>query len=449
MISSSIKKIVGTGNRFRDPIYGFICISDDEKRIVDTRIFQRLRKVHQLALEKYVYTGAEHTRFGHSLGVLHTATKLLESLFSEILPDSELFSSTQPDTIIKTLRFAALLHDVGHLPFSHGTESVLLPDGIEHEHISAYIVENHPEISGIIKSAGVLPESVASLFVSRKGRNYSPFELLLKTIVSGHLDADRADYLLRDSYYCGVKYGVYDFDRYLGAMKLKIGDDGSPQIYVKSDDVPIVEEFLLARYHYTVQVPYHRTRTMYDMALGEFVKGDKHSQGPLFEHYDRIFEFDGPTIESMSFCEFETFNDYTFFRYLDEYSDDCYWANVLKRDREHLCMIAEGIGQKKDTKRSMEAALRVLNEQKMAEGVDFFLWNPKLFELQKFHEETEPIMVYNRWGHYLGPIDNYSVLFDGLENKALFMWRIYVKSEMPEKVRIKLRNMIANEGRRR
>ena len=132
-----IDEIVGKGNRFRDPIYGFVYLSDAEQRIVDTPIFQRLRRIHQLALEKYVYPGAEHSRFGHSLGVVHTATRLYESLFSK--PDH--LTPRQIDgkrQAIKTLRFAALLHDIGHLPFSHAVELELLPNGIGHEDVSAF-----------------------------------------------------------------------------------------------------------------------------------------------------------------------------------------------------------------------------------------------------------------------------------------------------------------------
>ena len=431
MITAALRSIVGSKNRFRDPIYGFIALSDDEVRIVDTSIFQRLRRIHQLALEKYVYTGAEHSRFCHSLGVVHTATRLFESLLSNVTDGLEDIAVS-----IKTLRFAALLHDIGHLPFSHGIEEELLPAGMKHEQISAHIIEHHPEITRILEGAGVRPSSVAALIVPRKRRVASANEALLKMIISGHLDADRADYLLRDSYYCGVKYGVYDFERYLSAMRVM--DVKSPQIWIKSDDVPIIEEFLLARYHSNIQISFHRTRTMYDIALREFVQNEKRNKGEIFRLFEESFSFNGRRIAHLDFEKFETLNDYTFFFYLDRYSREDYWAQCLRRGREHLSMLKEYIRPVRDGLRDMKKALRALARAGFEEGKDFYSWNTD-FKLHKFDEEVDPIRVYDKHSRKdLGGIDNYSMLFKMSEGKVVFMWRIYVRADMNEQARKKM-----------
>ncbi len=114
----------------RDPIYGFIPLTKLEMEIIDTPIFQRLRRIHQLALTKYVYPSAEHSRFVHSIGVMHCASLIYEGIFNHKQTD---VLSQPTSKKLQLLRLAALLHDVGHLPFSHAAEEELLPPGITHE----------------------------------------------------------------------------------------------------------------------------------------------------------------------------------------------------------------------------------------------------------------------------------------------------------------------------
>jgi HD superfamily phosphohydrolase len=384
-IAAALKKIKYTG-RLRDPIYGFIMLSDAEKRIVDTPIFQRLRRIHQLALEKYVYPGAEHTRFGHSLGVLHAATRMCESIFQE----ADMSETTEDGLCVnlKTLRFAALLHDIGHLPFSHSAEDIFLPEGIGHEQISAYIIENYRPIKDIISKEGVNPENVAR-FISPKPKKGlpSPEELppIFKMIISGHLDADRADYLLRDSYFCGVKYGVYDFDRYVSAMKAD--NIYSPQTWISSDDVPIMEEFLMARYQYNLQVPFHRTRVMYDIALGEFLNRakDADKKSDFFRKVSAAIQVENGKISAIDFEGFVKLNDYSFFSYIDECPPDDYWAGVLRRG-PHLTLAIEGFGEKDDCERDFQNKIGLLESNNHKEKVDFFPWKQTM-RLHKMEEE--------------------------------------------------------------
>lgn len=260
---------IGVKHRFRDPLYGYVWLTEEERRIIDTPLFQRLRRIHQLALTKYVYPTAEHSRFVHSLGVVHCATAIFSGLFEHQLTT---ISKADLTRMLKLLRFAALLHDIGHLPFSHATEKVLL-DSISHEDVSQFIIRNYQPIVDILEEDAPI---VASILSSKVKKKYK----ILHEIISGNLDADRADYLLRDSYYCGVKYGEYDFVRYAQSFGARDDIDNYLRLIVNERDIFVIESFLVARYHYTLQVPYHRTRTGYDLALDVYLK-EKKQKGEL------------------------------------------------------------------------------------------------------------------------------------------------------------------------
>jgi HD superfamily phosphohydrolase len=135
--------------RFRDPIRGFIELSPLERAIVDTQPFQRLRNIHQLGLSYLVYHGAEHSRFGHSLGVMYLATIAYDNVMKK---HQGLFTKEQQDWFRQILRIMALTHDLGHPPFSHGTEDVL-PDGLEHEDYTEAVIA-HTKIAEYINEIG-------------------------------------------------------------------------------------------------------------------------------------------------------------------------------------------------------------------------------------------------------------------------------------------------------
>jgi len=237
----------------RDPVHGFIHRRDAEEKIIDTPIFQRLRRIKQLAMANLVYPGATHTRFDHSIGVMHVA-----GLMGEILLDD-------PDEI-EIVRLAALLHDIGHGPFSHVSENLLEifaqqgdfgKGGREkiHELITAKIINSNPEI------VGILGEDRARQIVDiLKGRA----DPLLTSIVSGPVDADKQDYLLRDSLFCGVKYGIFDMERLHNTMK-SYEDRGERSLgIIGPDGIHALEQYILAKYYITRQVYRHKVRLITD-----------------------------------------------------------------------------------------------------------------------------------------------------------------------------------------
>lgn len=311
-------QIVGVKHRFRDPIYGFVYLNDFELKILDTPIFQRLRRIHQLALTKYVYPTAEHSRFVHSIGTMHCATLILSGIFSH----KRVSVTMHPDkTYIQTLRFAALLHDIGHLPFSHAAEQEWI-GGLSHEDLGQYIILNYRDIREIVQDAGVDINEVAGLLSKKPKAKYK----LLHEIISGQLDADRADYLLRDSYCCGVKYGEYDFSRFLQIFTAREDETyGFLSIVIDENDLPVVEDILISRYHYYLQIPFHRTRTAYDLVLKKFLRDNTELL--------KGFEIASGKIKSIDFDMFCDLDDYFVYeRIKAESKRGNRWAKYLMRE---------------------------------------------------------------------------------------------------------------------
>ena len=202
-------------HRVRCPIHGFIHFSENERYVIDHPLFRRLRYIRQLALTEFVYPGATHTRFEHSLGVMEVATQafdslaakqgtLLEDLFKEVAG----FEREPLALARQYLRLAALLHDVGHASFSHAAEQLAHGD-VGHEALSTRIVREPDLLGGVL--TGRFPADCAMRVaqIIEGGPDLPPQLQVLHTLVSGEMDADRTDYLLRDSLHCGVDYGKF------------------------------------------------------------------------------------------------------------------------------------------------------------------------------------------------------------------------------------------------
>lgn len=262
--------------KFRDPVHGYIDVRPWERKIIDSRPFQRLRGIKQLALTHLVYHGAEHTRFGHSIGVMHLVTRSFRSVVAKC---ADLFPREKTDWYEQILRLMALTHDLGHAPFSHGSESVF-PDGLEHEDFTDNIVME-TEIADYIKEIGteftkkygrdfdITPELICSVY---RGKNISnPDFIFLRKFMDSELDCDKMDYLLRDSHYCGVNYGKYDIDRLISCLTAyKQGNH--VYLAIEKGGIHAFEEFVLARYFMFVQVYFHKTRRFLDRMLVDYLR---------------------------------------------------------------------------------------------------------------------------------------------------------------------------------
>ncbi|MCB9482097.1 MAG: HD domain-containing protein [Desulfobacteraceae bacterium] len=377
-----------TNHRFRDPIYGFIEVNDSELKIIDSPIFQRLRRIHQLALTKYIYPTAEHSRFTHSLGVLQSATNIFLNIYKNSGYNKELFSSENKNIEqdiakqLQILRFTALLHDIGHLPFSHAAEKLILEDKATHETLGQYIIENYEPIKRAIQEKNIKPSTVSMLLGDQFPIKYH----LLKNIISGQLDADRADYLLRDSYACGVKYGEYDYNRYIKSFSLKKREAGPSQLCVNEKNIYLIESFLMARYHYNLQVPYHRTRVGYDIVLKKYIETLKEN-----DKFPNLIKYgDSNEILDLDFDKFEMFDDYSIFENIKESykSNENIWSKLLMR-QDHLKPFFDHIqNDTGETQQQFKHILVRLKESGYEENNDFFKYKKKL-EVSKLLKQTD------------------------------------------------------------
>src|SRR2546426_1088102 len=234
---------------FRDPVHGFIEVYPHEREIIDSPIFQRLRKIHQLSFGSLVYHGAEHSRFGHSLGVMHLASRVLQNALRNT-SEFETDSASYDETDEKKLRVAALLHDVGHPPFSHALEKSVFP---KHENYSSALIKG--PLASLIEKAEMNPRETSSLVqgISDPKKSY------LAKILNRQLDADRMDYLMRDSHYTGVMYGVFDLQRLTLSITVRSGN-----LVVLQKGLYAADQFLISRFYMYEQVYLHRVKRAFE-----------------------------------------------------------------------------------------------------------------------------------------------------------------------------------------
>lgn len=231
---------------FRDPLYGYIHIDYEViTNLINSSVFQRLRRIRQLSGVHMIFHAAEHSRFSHSLGVYELSYR-----FSQIKDINEALNERE-----KLLFHAsALLHDVGHGAYSHAFEYVF---HVNHEKIGASLIVNHPELRKILDEVDEnFAEDVASIIL--KEGKYP----LIQQLISSQLDIDRLDYLERDAYFTGAAYGHIDLDRLMRVVSVK-----NNQLVFKSSGIHAIENYLVARYHMYWQVYYHPKARAYEVIL--------------------------------------------------------------------------------------------------------------------------------------------------------------------------------------
>lgn len=304
-------------HEIRDAIHVFVHLNSDERKILDSCPFQRLRYIHQLALTYLVYPGATHRRFEHSLGVMELAGRVFDIVThrDNVLPEvqdalPEITQTNQLDYWRSALRIAALCHDTGHLPFSHAAEKALLPKGWDHERLTREIILSK-EMTDLLNqmTPPLRPLEVVKLAIGQKKAKdltFSPWETILAEIIVGDaFGVDRMDYLLRDSHHAGVAYGKFDHYRLIDTLRIlpsppvdaeqnnektieepkteqseqtpKKGDEkkekqtSEPALGVEEGGIHSAEALMLARYFMYSQVYFHPVRRIYDIHLKDFL----------------------------------------------------------------------------------------------------------------------------------------------------------------------------------
>src|SRR3989440_3736007 len=273
----------------RDPIHGAIELTADERALIDSPQYQRLRNVKQLGFADLAFPGATHTRYAHGLGAMAMATKV----FDAFAPQLEMERDDRA-RLRQTLRLAVLFHDLGHPPLSHATEAIMpdiaelrVPDWARepgdrragHEDYTLKLLLDSAlcaEIRRRFSTIGIEPEHVAGLICARpspgaypyrsRGRDLLP---ILRQVVSGELDADRMDYLQRDSFFTGVNYGKFDLDWLIQNVD-HVERDGRIYLALLHRAVFAFEDFLLSRYHMFLSVYFHYASVGYEVLLQKY-----------------------------------------------------------------------------------------------------------------------------------------------------------------------------------
>ena len=290
---------------FKDPVHGYVDLCRGPARVVDDWVMQRLRGIRQTGFAYLVYHGMEHSRFNHSLGAAHLAREVLGFLASNTASyyprGSGAAVAGQLLRASEVFQLAALVHDIGHMPFSHSSEAALrdarllyggeiegierLP--VEHGH-EAYTYSLLGHVAAVAEEAGVEPvfteglESDLRFILQGAGNGEAETSgdevsdcvtSILHQLIAGGLDVDRMDYLIRDSIYAGVRYGVFDVDRLvrvLIATPLLRGGGGC-SIAVLDKGVSVVESFLLSRFYMFSEVYLHRVVEAYNSVYARLV----------------------------------------------------------------------------------------------------------------------------------------------------------------------------------
>lgn len=260
-----------------DPVHGFIRFGEEERAVIDSRPFQRLRYIRQMGVAYLIYPGAVHTRFEHSLGVMDLATRIYNTFIERQSQKHHLpIEKEMVDYWRLILRLAALCHDLGHLPFSHTAEKALLPEG-GHEKKTLEIVQSD-ELREIWRGIGPhAEEDVIKLSLSEKelnaftGFTLSPWERVLSQVITeDNFGADRIDYLIRDARYTGVGYGHFDYHQLIDTLRLIKKEEGL-SLGVTIDGIQSVESLWIARYMMYARVYQHPKSCAYTNHMRRFM----------------------------------------------------------------------------------------------------------------------------------------------------------------------------------
>ena len=261
---------------FKDPVHSYVHVRDVVIwDLVSTAEFQRLRRIRQLGTTYFVFHGAEHSRFNHSLGVYEIVRRIVDDIFVEY---------TEWDASERLVALcAALLHDLGHGPFSHAFENVFQTD---HEQYTRDILLGDTEVNEVLaRVAPDFPEKVAQVIE----KTYPNKQVV--SLISSQIDADRMDYLQRDAYYTGVSYGRFDLERILRVMR-----PSTNGIVIKKSGMHAVEHYIMSRYQMYLQIYFHPVSRSAEVILNNVLKRAKqlYEEGYSFKlaplHFIPFFE---------------------------------------------------------------------------------------------------------------------------------------------------------------
>lgn len=407
----------------RDPIHGSIQLNDGEVAVIDSLEFQRLREIKQLGFSEFSFPGATHNRFLHSIGVCHVAGQIFDSIF-RAYPFSK---QSVKNRFRQTVKLAALLHDIGHGPLSHAIEQVMPSlDTLQipiykKQNINQNRQANHEDytikfvtdtsISDIIHHSfsDITSEYVACLidknlscdetFFTDANINFRP---LLSQIVSSELDADRIDYLERDSYFCGINYGKIDKDWLLQNLTL-LPLDKKAYLALNRRALYAFDDFLISRHHMHLMVYFHHKSIVYEEMLNRYLTS-------------KDCKFFLPSDSK----EYINYTDYKLYEHLDTVNNA--WAKRISERRPYK--VALELHNQESSR--IENLKNIFNSQ----TIDF-IYASSNARLSKYHSGNQSdrmnifvIDQYDRWDQP-SPVDQATQIFQKYEG-ARVIDRFYV-----------------------
>ncbi|MBN2151736.1 MAG: HD domain-containing protein [Candidatus Lokiarchaeota archaeon] len=404
----------------KDALYSYMAIGREFEPLIDSLPVQRLRRIRQLAGTEYVYPGATHTRFEHSLGVMHLAGRLCDSL-----------NANAGDAVVterdkRAVMSAALLHDIGHGPFSHVFEKLYEARQMNHEDITRWLVAK--ELAAPIERMGLDPDVVAKLAT---GQPVEKQRLFLGQIVAGTIDCDSLDYLVRDSYYTGAVVGNLDVQRILLMTRVL---DGNLAFDIKIG-VPIIEGYFLLRVNSFKQIYFHKTSRAAQIMIANALEAKKE-------------EFSLDALDEPK--DFLKWDDYTLWTTIQ---DEPFIAK-LKR-REMLKVVYEQVNTSGAPARRLgDAEIKAL-ERRIASGAgvgekDVFLDVPYLSTVPYAHAtsfDPEDIPIFDVSGGgdtTIQKLSDLSVLFSMLKGHHNII-RAYTWAEHRDAVARAARDVLGKE----
>ncbi len=426
----------------RDIIHGAIEVYPNELSVIDASLFQRLRFIKQLGFSEHAFPSASHNRYMHSIGAMHTVTLAFRSIFSKPPWDSV------PEKTLSrweaTVRLSALLHDIGHGPLSHTTEFAMPP--VEQLGLSSLV--NHQEVrqashedyglkilldssfTPILKKAceeeGTQPVYVAGLIHSAlswnegddffwetvKGQRVN-FKPLFQQLISSELDADRMDYLRRDSLHCGVSYGEFDIDWLLSNLTAHLREQNA-HLCIEHKALYTFEDFLISRFHMFLMVYMHHKSVVYDEMLKQYLESSD-------------CQYKIPT----SIEQFENHHDFHLYVHLSQSKNE--WAQRITKKNPFRMLVEfhSGIPADEESQRAQDETYEKITQSLSQRGVNHLKVHSS-GELSKyFRKPGFPIFVrYDN--HYSKPsfipLEQCTDLFQKYEKKQTIR-RIYVSPE--------------------
>jgi len=314
----------------KDPVYGYVYITEAEKEIIDSFPVQRLRRIRQLAGTEFVYPGANHTRFEHSVGVMHLAGLLAENPnLSQVLSEDE----------VQIIRIAALLHDVGHGPFSHIFEHILTKFlNKTHENMTTWIIQKS-ELRDVINKLGYSPNMIGKLAV---GLLHEPSRAYTDQIIRSAVDVDKLDFIVRDTYHTGAQYGYVDIFRLIHTLDIL-----DENLAIDLGALSALESFILARIESFRSIYFHRVGRAVQIMLAMAMEEAKDELG--------LTDFKSPE-------QYLTLNDYTMWTMLKECKKSKEIIENLERRRLLKCVYDQTFYMKDKTVSSIFSVEEIRNQ---------------------------------------------------------------------------------------